>query len=248
MSTRNRETSGQKRLLELLGKKPADIRKNFHTLVFGSLYMLAQPELLKAAGGRAIYAPSSEYSFFPSPLPELFEAYAAAVLEAPPWTDVLSEIHCCLLAAKGGEGLGQYFTPWDLANLVGKIGRGLTNRSKVSLKGSDGLLHIHEPNVGAGSLLLGQLRVGHGKGIGPGEVSIDAWDIDPLCCAMTALQLRMSEVFFRQPIGQVIVREGNTLTLSNKVVWFSESLTVKRTVTVGTQEWAMAEIMGRCAA
>ena len=45
-------------------------------------------------------------------------AYIKAVFASRPFDDVLGRVHAELLARKGGEGLGQSFTPGDLLDLV----------------------------------------------------------------------------------------------------------------------------------
>jgi len=136
---------------------------------------------------------------------ELVKAYMEAVMWAPPFTDILSEVHGLMLYDKKAEGLGQFFTPKDLAQLTAELGECHLKRHKP--KGDK----LCDPTCGAGALILATLALRDEETLA--KTIVVAQDIDPLCCAMTALQILAGQVVSRRLIGEVRVECKNVLTV-----------------------------------
>lgn len=136
-------------------------------------------------------------------------AYMTLVLESPPFTDVLCGAHAHLLARGDGDGLGQYFIPWDFADLTATLVR--NHLVHHPLKREPGApFTIQEPACGAGGLILGLLR-DLPPHVSSREVLIEAIDLDPLCCAMTTLQLVANSLLHGKLFHRVRIWCGNTL-------------------------------------
>jgi hypothetical protein len=145
--------------------------------------------------------------------------YLALVLESPAFTDVLCEAHAHLLARGDGDGLGQYFTPPDVADLAAVLAVDQVARYPPK-KAPGEPFRIHEPACGAGSLLLGHLRSMPRGWLLP-EVVIEAIDIDPMCCAMTTLQFVANSLLHNKRLQQVRVWCGNTLLPPEELMEFA---------------------------
>jgi hypothetical protein len=201
-------------LTKALGQSPRETRSNFEALVYGALRFYSDSITVRACCDFTTALDADVRQSCPLLPPEdLFRLYREAVKACPPWADVLSAAHARVLAAKGGEGLGQFFTPEDAAQLCGKLAVSYMKRQRICATGP---ITIHEPTVGAGSLLLAQMEA---LGEDASRCVIDAWDIDPLCCAMTALQFVANAVEHGRIVASLVVREGNVLTLEHKVFW-----------------------------
>jgi len=203
-----------KALAKALGDTPREIRSNFEALVYGGLRFWSDSITVRACCDFTTALDADVRQSCPVLPPEnLFRLYREAVKACPPWADVLCAVHARVLAAKGGEGLGQFFTPEDAARLCGKLAVSYMKRHRICATGP---ITIHEPTVGAGGLLLAQMSA---LGKDAHRCVIDAWDIDPLCCAMTALQFVANAVEHGQTIAALVVREGDVLTLKHKTFW-----------------------------
>lgn len=148
------------------------------------------------------------------------EAYYRAVQSNEPFEDVLTAIHGEFLSRFGGNGLGQHFTPADLAKLAGLLGA--QNFKKHT---QEGLIRIGEPTCGAGSLIMGsisELMKSEGRGV-VSRLSVTANDLDPLCSAMTTLQLMANQFIHALPLAQIEVTVGNTLTMDLRMAFQSMS-------------------------
>lgn len=148
------------------------------------------------------------------------EAYYRAVQSNEPFEDVLTAIHGEFLSRFGGNGLGQHFTPADLAKLAGLLGA-----QHFKKHPQDGLIRIGEPTCGAGSLIMGsisELMKSEGRGV-VSRLSVTANDLDPLCSAMTTLQLVANQFIHALPLAQIEVTVGNTLTMDLRMAFQSMS-------------------------
>ncbi len=151
----------------------------------------------------------------------VIEAYLAAVRDNEPFEDVLGAVHAELLGRFGGNGLGQHFTPPDLADLLGAIGADHFKRHPLQ-----GVIWICEPCCGAGSLVLAQIRQlikVNGRDI-TGRLALECNDIDSLCSAMTALQLLANQFLHVLHLAKAEVTVGNTLTMNFRMAFQSISL------------------------
>lgn len=145
------------------------------------------------------------------PLAHAIRAYTELVIECRPFEDVLVWVHAELLAAKGGEGLGQFFTPPDLVELAVTL-----SRHSKPLAENPRRFRIHDPTCGAGGLLLGQIR-SRLEEFPADTIEVSGVDLDPSCVAMTALQLQASQVLHRSPLRHVDLWVGNTLAGPRKL-------------------------------
>ena len=139
------------------------------------------------------------------PLAHAIRAYTELVIECRPFEDVLVWVHAELLAAKGGEGLGQFFTPPELVELQVALSRHFKPRAANPRR-----FRIHDPACGAGGLLLGQIR-SRMEEFPTETIEVSAIDLDPFCVAMTALQLQAAQVLHYSPLKHVDLWVGNTL-------------------------------------
>lgn len=132
-------------------------------------------------------------------------AYLEAVRHAPPFADVLTALHADLLGHHGGNGLGQHFTPWDLSRLASSLAHDHRKRHPREA----GPARLYEPCTGAGGLVLAPLQDYDGD---LGAVRVAANDLDPLCVALTALQLLAGQMVHGKALGEVVVTVGDALT------------------------------------
>ncbi|RDS85917.1 N-6 DNA methylase [Dyella psychrodurans] len=151
--------------------------------------------------------PWNKVAIVPPDTVALVTLYFALVSVSPPYTDVLGDLHGRLLARFGGDGLGQHFTPPDLADLT--VALALAHAARHPIAPRSGPVRLHDPACGAGALLLAQFR---GDCPRPEQCAVVAQDIDPMCCAMTALQLTANAVCHHRPLHELTVLCGNTLS------------------------------------
>ena len=180
-----------------------------HTLVslIHAGNMMAIDKLGACFNGRALgFATLQEHSPPVEHLAHAIKAYTDLVGECRPFEDVLVWAHAELLATKGGEGIGQFFTPTDLVELTGGIALDHFFRHPANPR----CFRIHEPACGAGGLVLGHIR-SRMKGFPSDTVEVSAVDLDSFCVAMTALQLQAAQVLHRAPLKHVELWVGNSL-------------------------------------
>ena len=213
-------------LAKALGTNPREIRKNFESLVYGMLRFLSDSSSVRICNDFMSGLDDNVRQHSPPLAPEaLSTLYKEAVKTCPPWTDVLGAVHANVLTSSNGEGLGQYFTPEDLAQLTAAIAHDHMKDHPPKKTSGAGAITIHEPTVGAGGLVLAQLEE---AGDDDRRYVIDAWDIDPLCCAMTSLQVLANVALHSRSVAGIYVREGNVLTKQHKIFWMGISGSVVR--------------------
>ena len=138
------------------------------------------------------------------------QIYKEVVEALPAFSDVLhSLIEDIWLDDQKGNGLGQYLTPPDLANLIGNlIDVSESNRDKRTKP-----YVIHDDCSGAGSLTLPaaqrEARVGRHR---TQLLNLMVNDIDPLMCCAAALQFVSSMVVHEHDLHQLRVICSNALT------------------------------------
>ncbi|HDR8943132.1 TPA: N-6 DNA methylase [Burkholderia vietnamiensis] len=185
--------------------------ERFQALLYGGLVRFASDGFREQAGLRTSYhGPMGSTNVPPSVSTALFMLYATAVRYSEPFADVLGDLYTQLLAQRNGYGWDQYFTPSGVAKVVADLG--IDDAKQPSVNPT---MTINDPTCGAGGLLLAVFRNPHGvQGLQPEDRTILAQDIDPLCCAMTAMQFCMNAFVHQRPIGELIVRCGNTLAMN----------------------------------
>lgn len=145
-------------------------------------------------------------------------AYIEAVHALPPFTDVLTQVHAEFMGKFGGNGLGQHFTPGDLAQLMAAITADHSKRHSIPDSSASSRNSIYEACCGAGGLLLAQIQRWRGN---LGELRVAANDIDPLCAAMTGLQLLGNQVAHQEAIGECVITVGNELLQQRRLAFAS---------------------------
>lgn len=138
------------------------------------------------------------------------QIYKGVVEALPVFSDVLHSLtEDIWLDDQKGNGLGQYLTPPDLANLIGNlIDVCESDRDKRTQP-----YVIHDDCSGAGSLTLPaaqrEARVGRHR---TQLLNLMVNDIDPLMCCAAALQFVSSMVVHEHDLHQLRVTCSNTLT------------------------------------
>ncbi len=143
---------------------------------------------------------------------QVTDAYVTAMQHAAPFECLLGEVFNVVVGA-GQKSDCQHFTPWDMASAIPRLlpeGRTLTGDAMVAP------VTVMDPACGSGTLLLaqiqGHLRNGHNRPGALKSLVVMANDRDPLCAAMTALQLLMNQLVWERPIGLVNVECKDTIT------------------------------------
>ena len=156
---------------------------------------------------------------------EAGQAYGGAVETFEPFECILGQLFSEFVGA-GKKDDAQYFTPWDFA-------RAMTAFATTPQKDE---WSMGDPTCGAGTLLLAKLHelVRNDPKALLG-LTVKANDRDPLCSAMTALQLLSSQVIWGMPIGSVVVECKDIITqyLDTRVVFWS--LTRARFIAMGEE-------------
>ncbi|WP_295438625.1 N-6 DNA methylase, partial [Thiolapillus sp.] len=117
-----------------------------------------------------------------SDLRELGKLYAQAVFDCTPYTDLFGLIYMDLASRSTKSGLGQFFTPQVVTDMMAKM---VGHQAKLP---KDRLLTCLEPCCGSGVMLLSfarQIYADHGPG-GLSRCGLYAIDLDITCCCMTA--------------------------------------------------------------
>ena len=131
----------------------------------------------------------------PQELQDAVEVYTCLVIGLPFATDLLSAIHSESLQSAGSKKMAQHFTPPKLADLMLKF-LGQDTLKAGNLVGDD-------TGCGAGGLLLAWMRnIYENRGDDPypfEHKEVFANDMDPLCAAMTSLQIYANRVWNGQP-------------------------------------------------
>ena len=142
-------------------------------------------------------------------LKELAEHYMGMVVTSEPYDDILSDLYDPYL----GDRLGQFFTPKDIARLVG------------ALSAPPELLTPHSVSdscSGGGALsmsFLHQVYADQGRQ-GVSMLDIHAQDLDGTMCLLTAMQITLSAIVHDVPFRSLIVVQGNALTLQDNETVF----------------------------
>lgn len=146
----------------------------------------------------------------PEALATSVRLYKELVEALPAFSDVLmSVIEEMYLADKKGEGLGQYLTPPDLAQLIALlIATDLDNDG-----GRTKPYRFYEMCCGVGSLILPIASNEAAKGRHRTRlINLEMNDLDPLMCSAAALQFVANSVIHEQDLHQLRVTCSNALT------------------------------------
>lgn len=164
--------------------------------------LCAMSAMANTQGGLSIRMDAPALGFKPIPIGsakrwerELTTAYTDAVMKSEPFTDILGDVHGLMLYDSKAEGLGQHFTPKDLAQLTAAMGESHHKRHGTT---DD---RVYDPTCGAGGLILAVLALRDEAHLS--KTTVVAQDIDPLCCAMTALQIVVNELVWGRAPGEL---------------------------------------------
>lgn len=144
---------------------------------------------------------------------EAGQAYGGAVEIFEPFECILGQLFSDFVG-RGKKDDAQYFTPWNLACAL--IAFASTPQKDEWEMG--------DPTCGAGTLLLAKL---HSLAAEDPKalrgLTVQANDRDPLCAAMTALQLLSNQLIWRMPIGGVVVECKDVIThyVEKRLVFWS---------------------------
>lgn len=136
------------------------------------------------------------------------EAYADIVSAETPFCDILGPTYMELASNGARFHLGQYFTPWPVAEMMAKISSG----SPVTDK-ADGLVRICDPACGSGVMLLAyasEVLLTQGPEA-LSKLSLTGCDIDPICARMFAVQAIASCNIHSLQLGECLIYRGNSL-------------------------------------
>lgn len=146
----------------------------------------------------------SQWNVKDSPeLGQSVKSYCELVRACDPFTDVFSMLHEeLLLTGRRGEGLGQFFTPPDLADALAELMPVLTAGKT-----------IEDYCCGAGSLPLAALkRCAMTAPEALSTVTLILNDIDELACKVAFLQVVANMLVHRVQIGKVRMFNCNAIT------------------------------------
>ncbi|EKT4065514.1 hypothetical protein QEG11_000919 [Stenotrophomonas maltophilia] len=144
---------------------------------------------------------------------EAGQAYGGAVETFEPFECILGRLFNELVWS-GKKNDAQHFTPWGLAMALNAFAQAPQKDEWP----------MGDPTCGAGTLLLVKLHELAGKDSKALRgLTVKANDRDPLCAAMTALQLLSNQLIWRMPIGRVVIECKDIITeyMEMRVVFWS---------------------------
>jgi type I restriction enzyme M protein len=109
-------------------------------------------------------------------LGELITIYSNAE-KTNSWVDPLGDFYEILAGTYKKSGLGQFFTPKSVCNLM----------AQITMVNSDWSSTVNDPCCGSGRLILATNQVVK-------DISYIAQDIDPICCKMTAVNMALHKI------------------------------------------------------
>lgn len=136
-----------------------------------------------------------------------FNGYKTFAGLMPAFFDVLSPLHHHLVNYNGGRrSLGQIFTPANIAEEMGCLS---LNEHEIQAKE---YVSIGDFACGAGACLLGILRAMEKMVPGSSKKAvIVGMDLDPLCCAMTTVQLMTNQFKCDSQVAMIKIENLDTI-------------------------------------
>lgn len=121
-----------------------------------------------------------------------------------PFGDVMGEIYQALIGS-GSKRTAQHFTPEHLADATVAFHETPDPKPEG--------IKVVDPTCGSGGMLLALIRKWHKEGRNDSIRNAVFYlnDIDPLCCAMSALQLLTSQIVFNVPLAYVQISRGDII-------------------------------------
>ena len=135
-------------------------------------------------------------------------AYAQAVRTSAPFLDILGPLYMELASHGGRQALGQYFTPWNICQMMAAVTIGRTPE-----KDGDALIRTIDPACGSGAMMLAAANFVL-SGQGPEALrrwSFSGVDLDPYCARMMAVQFIANCAEHKFHVGELVVLRGNSL-------------------------------------
>lgn len=139
---------------------------------------------------------------------EAIEAYSQLVAQSYPFDDILGPVYMDLASHGSRQQLGQFFTPYPIAEMMSQFTIG------TELPEGPDLVRVCDPACGSGVMLLAFLRTALDT-FGPEalrRISVMCVDLDMYCANMTATQLLANCNIHRLQVGEIVVLRGNSLT------------------------------------
>lgn len=109
------------------------------------------------------------------------------------------------------ENVGQFFTPWSICQMMGRVTVDQSAKETVKEKG---FVSLAEPSCGAGATILGCIEALAKIGVHPGQALVKGTDIDLRCVQMTYVQLSLYAV-------PAVIKHGNTLSMNEWSNWYT---------------------------
>lgn len=139
-------------------------------------------------------------------LMEMASIYVKAIHEYP-YQDILGDVYQELAGKYKRSGLGQFFTPSPVSDLMAMM----VHADQIdSFTGE--FMEICEPCIGAGGMILSFLKLA--KNSRPDvlqKIAVYGIDLDVMCCKMATTQI-VSNLFIHQDsLASLIIQQGNTL-------------------------------------
>lgn len=138
---------------------------------------------------------------------EAIEAYAEIVATQPPFMDVLGPLYMELGSRGARAQLGQYFTPWAIAEMMAKI------TADRPMPEDHGLVRACDPACGSGVMMLAfanEILTSQGPD-GLLRLSVTGCDLDVYCARMFAVQAIATCNIHNVQLGECLVYRGNSL-------------------------------------
>ena len=142
------------------------------------------------------------------------EAYAMAVAECEPYTDILGPVYMDLAHRGNQKFLGQFFTPQNIADMMAMMT--YSNdlyEERMAAGDPTHLVRMIDPTCGSGVMMLSALRHVH-KQFGNEALaytSVTGVDLDHYCAMVTTVQMVANNTIFGLQPGEIVVVNGNSL-------------------------------------
>lgn len=137
---------------------------------------------------------------------ELGGIYAGLVQEREPFYDVIGDVYMDLVSMGGQKHLGQYFTPWSIANLMTSISMG------DHVIKENRLTTLCDPAVGSGVMMLSACSAIVKKDPELLKwVSLTGVDLDPICARIFPAQVLGNLLVHQLELGELVAYHGSTL-------------------------------------
>lgn len=128
------------------------------------------------------------------------------IVHEHPYTDILGLTYQELASNYGRKGLGQYFSPDEIARLMAQMtfDRALFEKQEV--------VRFSEPTAGSGVMVLAFMRtVIQDNPDWMRKLSVTMVDLDKVCVKMSVLQVLANNLIHQANLGEIRALHGNSL-------------------------------------